>query len=124
MCIDSRPFCWQAFTASPADFFCREAASGAEQGDARIQAALRGVAAGPTPRHRLRRDGLLKILSSRRSTRQRHRSRVVRGEGVKADGERVHALLRPADEPDAALPCVPPCLRRSLPAPGPCCHFL
>ncbi len=106
------------------NFFCRQAAAGEDQGDERLQAVLRGVAAGPTPRHRLRREGPLKILSSRRSTRQRNHSRVVQGEGGKAEGERVHDLLRPADEPDATLTCVLTCLRRSLPAPGPCCHFL
>ena len=103
---------------------CRQAAAGDDQGDERLQAVLRGVAAGPTPRHRLRREGLLEILSSRRSTRQINHSRVVRGEGVKAEGERAHDLLRRHDKPDATLTCVLPCLRRSLPAPVPCCHFL
>ena len=106
------------------DFFCRQDATGVEHHDEQLAAALRGVAAGPTPRRQLRREGLLEILSSRRSTRQRNHSRVVQGEDVKAEGERVHDLLRPADEPDATLTCVLTCLRRSLPAPGPCCHFL
>ena len=105
------------------DFFCRQDATGVDHHDEQFVAALRGVAAGPTPRRQLRREGLLEILSSRRSTRQRHHSREVRGEGVKAEGERAHDLLRPTDEPDATLPCVPPCIRRPLPTPEPCCHF-